>query len=59
MAEHQSELCLPRRSRDDYLRDALSAAVEEFNATTDPARRVELHAEICRLRAQLEVGGAS
>jgi hypothetical protein len=53
----QLEIALPRRTRDDYAREQLAAAIEEFNATTEPARRVELHAEISRLRAQLGLGG--
>ena len=51
---HQFPLPLVNRSADDVLADKLAALVESFNAANDPAERVELYAEILRLRALLK-----
>lgn len=50
---HQFELGLADRTTDGLLHERLASAVEAFNAATDPAERVEIHAEMTRLRAIL------
>jgi hypothetical protein len=50
-------LALGPRQTDDLLREKLADVVESFNATVDPAERVELHAEISRLRLLLGAKG--
>lgn len=53
----QLEICLPPRPTNEILADRLAAYVDEFNeALTTPERRVELHAQIVRLRATLQKG---
>lgn len=50
----QLELYLPARSADEILSERLAEAVEAFNcAVGDPKLRVEMHAEILRLRERL------
>jgi len=52
----QTTLHLQQRPTDDILRDRLAALVAEANEhLCAPERRVELHAEIVRLRRILEV----
>jgi hypothetical protein len=53
----QYELHLPPRPADDVLRERLAAAVEELNASTDARERVQLHAEVTRLRRLLRQDG--
>lgn len=55
--ETQMAMLLPERDTDEILRDRLEAAVAEFNAEQDSARRVELHGEMQRLRAILRGAG--
>lgn len=54
MSGDQTTLHLPQRSADDILDERLRARVEEFNAETEPQRRVELHREIQHLRSLLK-----
>ncbi len=42
---------------DDILRADLAALVEAMNASTDPAERIELHAQIVHVRRILAGGG--
>lgn len=49
----QNDLLLPIRATNDVLAERLADAVECFNATTEPAERVELIAEIRRLRVEI------
>ena len=55
----QVEFCLPPQAANDGIREKLSVLVEQFNASHDPAERVELHVGIVRLRSLLERRGAS
>ena len=48
------ELSLPARPADDVIRERLAVLVDRFNRPNgDAAERVELHAEIVRLRRLL------
>ncbi len=51
MKTARTDSCEPSRDR---LHEQLAALVEELNAATDPAERVDLHCEILRLRSELE-----
>lgn len=54
----QLELCIPPRDANEVLRERLAEAVEAFNACEgDSTRRVELHAEMTRLRRLLAPPG--
>lgn len=53
MTDSQLELSMPPKRTNDVLSERLADLVERFNATTDPAERVDLHREIKKLRAIL------
>lgn len=54
----QTELCLPRRTPEDRLREELAELVTAMNSEFDPRERCALYVRIQHLRRRIAAGGA-